>query len=179
MPSVKNETKLAQIEEDLEVPGAVWVVDACGLTVKETQALRQAVREAGASMKVYKNTLMHIALADAELPTLDDILHGPSAFVFAGDDVAAAAKAVKAFSKTNDTLEIKGGLMEGAAVSAAEVEAIASLPSREELCFYCCCYRLVLLRVLLPTINGAPWSGSGHQGRCRSEGSCVSGFLAA
>lgn len=46
-------------------------------------------------MKVYKNTLMHIALADAELPTLDDMLHGPSAFVFAGDDVAAAAKAVK------------------------------------------------------------------------------------
>ena len=90
MPSVKNETKLAQIKEDLEGAGAVWVVDACGLTVKETQALRQAVREAGASMKVYKNTLMHIALADAELPTLDDMLHGPSAFVFAGDDVAAA-----------------------------------------------------------------------------------------
>ena len=86
MPSVKNETKLAQIKEDLEGAGAVWVVDACGLTVKETQALRQAVREAGASMKVYKNTLMHIALADAELPTLDDMLHGPSAFVFAGDD---------------------------------------------------------------------------------------------
>ena len=53
MPSVKNETKLAQIKEDLEGAGAVWVVDACGLTVKETQALRQAVREAGASMKVY------------------------------------------------------------------------------------------------------------------------------
>ena len=103
MPSVKNETKLAQIKEDLEGAGAVWVVDACGLTVKETQALRQAVREAGASMKVYKNTLMHIALADAELPTLDDMLHGPSAFVFAGDDVAAAAKAVKEFSKTNET----------------------------------------------------------------------------
>ena len=44
MPSVKNETKLAQIKEDLEGAGAVWVVDACGLTVKETQALRQAVR---------------------------------------------------------------------------------------------------------------------------------------
>ena len=99
MPSVKNETKLAQIKEDLEGAGAVWVVDACGLTVKETQALRQAVREAGASMKVYKNTLMHIALADAELPTLDDMLAGPSAFVFAGSDVAAAAKAVKNFAK--------------------------------------------------------------------------------
>ena len=46
-------------------------------------------------MKVYKNTLMHIALAESDLPTLDDMLEGPSAFVFAGADVAAAAKAVK------------------------------------------------------------------------------------
>ena len=154
MPSVKNETKLAQIKEDLEGAGAVWVVDACGLTVKETQALRQAVREAGASMKVYKNTLMHIALADAELPTLDDMLHGPSAFVFAGDDVAAAAKAVKEFSKTNETLEIKGGLMEGAAVSAAEVEAIASLPSREELYAHIAAAINGVAQVLATAING-------------------------
>ena len=53
--------------------------------------------------------------------------------MFCGDDVAAAAKAVKEFAKSNDVLEIKGGIMDGAAVSAAEVEAIASLPSREEL----------------------------------------------
>lgn len=53
--------------------------------------------------------------------------------MFAGSDVAAAAKAVKNFAKKNPNLEIKGGLMEGAAVSAAQVEAIASLPSREEL----------------------------------------------
>lgn len=164
MPSVKNETKLAQIKEDLEGAGAVWVVDACGLTVKETQALRQAVREAGASMKVYKNTLMHIALADAELPTLadaelptlDDMLHGPSAFVFAGDDVAAAAKAVKEFSKTNETLEIKGGLMEGAAVSAAEVEAIASLPSREELYAHIAAAINGVAQGLATAINGVP-----------------------
>ena len=156
MPSVKNETKLAQIKEDLESAGAVWVVDACGLTVKETQELRRAVREAGASMKVYKNTLMHIALADAELPTLDDMLHGPSAFVFAGDDVAAAAKAVKGFSKTNETLEIKGGLMEGAAVSAAEVEAIASLPSREELYAHIAAAINGVAQGLATAINGVP-----------------------
>ena len=153
MPSVKNETKLAQIKEDLESAGAVWVVDACGLTVKETQELRRAVREAGASMKVYKNTLMHIALSDAELPTLDDMLHGPSAFVFAGDDIAAAAKE---FSKTNETLEIKGGLMEGAAVSAAEVEAIASLPSREELYAHIAAAINGVAQGLATALNGVP-----------------------
>ena len=66
-------------------------------------------------MKVYKNTLMHIALEQLRLPTLDEMLSGPSAFIFAGDDVAASAKAVKDFAKDNDILEIKGGLMEGAA----------------------------------------------------------------
>ena len=156
MPSVKNETKLAQIKEDLEGAGAVWVVDACGLTVKETQALRQAVREAGASMKVYKNTLMHIALADAELPTLDDMLAGPSAFVFSGNDVAASAKALKTFAKANENLEIKGGLMEGAAVSAAEVEAIASLPSREQLMAQIAGAISGVARGLATTINGVP-----------------------
>ena len=129
MPNAKNQEMLANVKADLEATSAVWVVDYCGLTVKQIQELRRSVREAGAVMKVYKNTLMHIALADAELPTLDDMLQGPSAFVFCGDDVAAAAKAVK----SNDVLEIKGGIMDGAAVSAAEVEAIASLPSREEL----------------------------------------------
>ena len=107
-------------------------------------------------MKVYKNTLVHIALEDAELPTLDDMLNGPSAFVFAGEDVAAAAKAVKNFAKGNDKLEIKGGLMEGKAVTAAEVEAIASLPSREQLMAPIAGAISGVARGLATTINGVP-----------------------
>ena len=99
---------------------------------------------------------MHIALEDAELPTLDDMLNGPSAFVFAGEDVAAAAKAVKNFAKGNDKLEIKGGLMEGKAVTAAEVEAIASLPSREQLMAQIAGAISGVARGLATTINGVP-----------------------
>lgn len=156
MPNAKNQEMLANVKADLEATSAVWVVDYCGLTVKQIQELRRSVREAGAVMKVYKNTLMHIALSDAELPTLDDMLHGPSAFVFAGDDIAAAAKAVKEFSKTNETLEIKGGLMEGAAVSAAEVEAIASLPSREELYAHIAAAINGVAQGLATALNGVP-----------------------
>lgn len=156
MPNAKNQEMLTKIKADLEGASAVWIVDYCGLTVKEIQALRGAVREAGASMKVYKNTLVHLALAEAELPTLDDMLAGPSAFVFAGDDVAAAAKAVKTFAKSNNKLEIKGGLMEGAAVSAAEVEAIASLPSREELLAQIAGAISGVARGLAVCINGVP-----------------------
>lgn len=156
MPNVKNQETLAVIKEGLSNAGAVWVVDYCGLTVKEVQELRRSVREAGASMKVYKNTLVHIALEDAELPTLDDMLNGPSAFVFAGEDVAAAAKAVKNFAKGNDKLEIKGGLMEGKAVTAAEVEAIASLPSREELLAHIAAAINGVAKALAVCVNGVP-----------------------
>ena len=156
MPNVKNQETLAVIKEELSNAGAVWVVDYCGLTVKEVQELRRSVREAGASMKVYKNTLVHIALEDAELPTLDDMLNGPSAFVFAGEDVAAAAKAVKNFAKGNDKLEIKGGLMEGAQVSAAQVEAIASLPSREALLAQIAGAISGVARGLAVCVNGVP-----------------------
>ena len=156
MPNVKNQETLSKIKEDLDGVSAVWVVDYCGLTVKDIQALRVAIRESGASMKVCKNTLMHIALDEAGLPTLDDILEGPSAFVFAGDDVAAAAKAVKTFAKTNQNLEIKGGLMEGEQVSAAQVEAIASLPSREELLAQIAGAISGVARGLAVALNGVP-----------------------
>ena len=156
MPNVKNQETLVKIKEDLDGVSAMWVVDYCGLTVKDIQALRTAIRESGASLKVYKNTLMHIALEESNLPTLDDMLAGPSAFVFAGDDVAAAAKAVKTFAKTNKNLEIKGGLMEGAQVSAAQVEAIASLPSREELLAQIAGAISGVARGLAVALNGVP-----------------------
>lgn len=133
MPSQNNKETVSAIKEQLENGGAMWVVDYRGLTVKEVQQLRRNIRNAGAIMKVYKNTLMHLALQDLEMPNLDEILAGPSAFVFAGEDPVASAKAIRDFAKENEALEIKGGMMDGAFVDAAQVNAIASLPSREEL----------------------------------------------
>ncbi len=98
MPNAQNQEMLESIKADLEASGAVWVVDYRGLTVKEIQQLRRNIREADGHMKVYKNTIMHLALSQQDLPTLDDLLAGPSAFVFAGNDVAASAKAVKEFA---------------------------------------------------------------------------------
>ena len=173
MPNMKNQETLAQIKEELEGVSAVWVVDYCGLTVKEIHELRSNIRETGATMKVYKNTLMHIALAESDLPTLDDMLEGPSAFVFAGSDVAAAAKAVKNFAKKNPNLEIKGGLMEGAAVSAAQVEAIASLPSREGSGADRRCHFRRRTRPCRCPQWRAERTGPGREGRGRPEGSCL------
>lgn len=133
MPSVQNTERLEVIKHDLEDIQAVWVVDYRGLTVKESEELRNSIREAGATMKVHKNTLVRLALKEMDMPSLDEILSGPSAFVFAAGDPVASAKALKDFAKKNENLVIKGGIMDGAFVDAEAVEKIAALSSREEL----------------------------------------------
>ena len=156
MPNLKNQETLEKIKADLTDVTAMWVVDFRGLSVKEAEALRGVVREADASMKVYKNTLMHIALEEMELANLDEILEGPSAFIFSGEDVAASAKALKEFAKNNKKLVIKGGMMEGAFVDAAQVEAIASLPSREQLLAQIAGAINGVARGLAVCVNGVP-----------------------
>lgn len=133
MPNAKNIATLEAIKQDLAEVSAVWVVDFSGLTVKQTQQLRRNIREAEGSMKVYKNTLMKIALSESDMASMDEILEGNSAFVFTAGDPVAPAKALKDFAKENDKLQLKGGIMEGAYQDAEAFQAIASLPSRDQL----------------------------------------------
>jgi large subunit ribosomal protein L10 len=156
MPNARNVEMMENIKADLEGVNAIWVVDACGLTVKETEALRRSIREAGAIMKVYKNTVMKKTLAELDLVNMDEILEGPSAFVFCGEDVAAAAKAVTEFAKENEKLEVKGGMMDNAFVTADEVKAIASLPSKEVLLAQIAGAISGVARGLAVCINGVP-----------------------
>jgi large subunit ribosomal protein L10 len=156
MPNARNIEMMENIKADLEGVNAVWVVDACGLTVKEVEGLRRSIREAGAIMKVYKNTVMKKALAELDLVNMDEILEGPSAFVFCSGDVAAAAKAVTEFAKENKNLEVKGGMMDGAFTTPEEVAAIASLPSKEELIAKIAGAISGVARGLAVSINGVP-----------------------
>lgn len=133
MPNADNKAMLERIKSDIDGAGAIWVVNYRGLTVKDIQTLRRSIRETGSSMRVYKNTIMHIALEETNSPSLDEVLEGPSAFVFTGEDPVAAAKVLKDFSKENEALEIKGGMMDGSYLDAEQVQTVASLPTREEL----------------------------------------------
>ncbi len=133
MPNKRNIENVAKITEQLEGITAMWVVDYRGLTVKETEVLRRSLRESGAVMAVHKNTLMRLAMDNAGMPSLGDALSGPSAFVFAEGDPVASAKVIKDFATKNANLVIKGGIMDGVVYDAGQVEAIASLPSREQL----------------------------------------------
>ena len=156
MPNARNQEMMENIKADLEGVSAVWVVDACGLTVKEVEGLRRSIRESGAIMKVYKNTIMQKTLAELDMVNMDEILAGPSAFVFCGGDVAAAAKAVTEFAKENDKLQVKGGMMDNAFVTAEEIKAIAPLPSKEVLLAQIAGAISGVARGLAVSINGIP-----------------------
>lgn len=133
MPTAAKATTVAEIRGKFEDAGSVILADYRGLTVKEMQELRAKLREAGCEAKVYKNTLTTLALRELDYPDMDEFLVGPTAFLFAGDDPVAPAKAVFDFMKVHKALEVKIGYFEGQLVEASRVKAIASLPSREQL----------------------------------------------
>jgi large subunit ribosomal protein L10 len=133
MPTVLKEEIVAEIKDRFNGSEAVIMADYRGLTVKEMQQLRVAVREAGGEIKIYKNSLTEIAIRELALPNMDEYLQGPTAFVFIAEDPVAPAKALSGFAKEHQALELKGGFVQNQVVDAAAVKAIATLPSREEL----------------------------------------------
>lgn len=112
--------------------GVVVVTRNLGLTVAQSTALRQKMREAGASYKVTKNRLARIALKDTRYEQLGSLLTGPTALSLSIDPVAAA-KVVVEFAKTNEKLEIVGGAMGDTLLDVEGVKALASMPSLDEL----------------------------------------------
>jgi large subunit ribosomal protein L10 len=133
MPTAQKEAVIAEIKGKLTGSSGVILADYRGLTVKEMQALRARLREAGAELKVYKNTLTELALRELSMPDMDDMLAGPTAFAFTEGDPVAPAKALMEFAKVHKALEVKGGFIECHVVDAASVLALASLPSRDQL----------------------------------------------
>lgn len=133
MPAQSKIDMLEKISQSLEANKGMFVIDYRGLSVKEAQELRRSLREANSEMKVYKNNIVKIALEKAGLPAIDDVLVGTCACVFYENDPVDAAKVVKEASKKFNKLEFRGGIVDGAVVTAEQAVAIADLPSREEL----------------------------------------------
>ena len=133
MPAQSNIDMLEKVKGSIEASKGVFVVDYRGLTVKEAQELRRALREANAHMKVYKNSIVRIALNEAEMPNIDDMLKGTCAYVFYEKDPVEAAKVLKQEADKLKKMQILGGIADGKAISAEEALAYAELPSRDEL----------------------------------------------
>ena len=111
----------------------VYVTDFTGLDVAKMTQLRRRLRQAGTEFVVVKNTLARRALGDARVPGLEQHLAGPTGLVLAGGDPVAAAKVLTDFAREFEKPAIKVGLVDGKAVTPAQVTRLASLPSRLEL----------------------------------------------
>lgn len=121
------------IADDVKDAAGVVLVDYRGLTVAQDTALRKQLREAGIIYKVCKNTMMKRAFEGTEFAALDEYLEGPNAIAISKDDATAPARILAKFAKDAKALELKAAVVEGEAYDQAGVQALASIPSREEL----------------------------------------------
>lgn len=122
-----------EIKENIKDAKSVVLVDYRGLTVEQDTQLRKTLREAGLIYKVYKNTMVKLAIDGTEFESLKDDLEGPTAVVISKEDATAPARLVAKFAKENPQLEMKTGVVEGVYYDNAGINVIATIPSREEL----------------------------------------------
>ena len=128
--------KVAVVDEvrtRLDESDAVILTEYRGLKVKDLATLRRELRKNGGDYKVYKNTLVRLATRSLGLHELDWMLRGPTAITFVKGDPAAVTKALRDYSRSNQLLVIKGGVLGDKILDAAGTTALAELPSREVL----------------------------------------------
>jgi large subunit ribosomal protein L10 len=123
---------VAELTEAFRSSNAAVLTEYRGLTVAQLKNLRRSIAD-NAQYYVTKNTLTRIAAKNAGVDAFDSLLQGPSAIAFISGDAVEVAKSLRDFSKANPLLVIKGGVLDGKALSAAEVAKLAELESREVL----------------------------------------------
>ena len=134
MAKVEEKKPIVQeIKDNLDGAKSVVLVDYLGLTVEQDTKLRREARENGVIYKVYKNTMVNLAIEGTEFADLAKDLEGPTAVAFSKEDATAPARVIAKFAKTAPKLELKSGIVEGTYYDAAGIGVIATIPSREEL----------------------------------------------
>ena len=138
-PRAEKVAVVAEVKDKLEASDGVLLTEYRGLDVPALAELRGSLTSAGGEYKIYKNTLVKLAASELGLE-LDELLVGPTALAFVGEkpdgsaaDAAAVAKALRDFRRSNEALVIKGGVLDGKALTTDEIKALADLPSREVL----------------------------------------------
>jgi large subunit ribosomal protein L10 len=133
---LNREQKAAVIDEiaaEIQEADTIYAVDYRGISVPAAAELRTKLRDADATFRIVKNTLTERAADKAEIAELKELLDGPTALTFVRGDAALAAKALRDQGRATETLAFKGGFMNGAALTADDINSIARLPAREVL----------------------------------------------
>jgi len=133
---MNREEKAAAVSELNEAMGTAtnaFLIQFRGITVPQVTELRKQIRETNSRYVVVKNTLALIAVKDSPLTKLKDFFKGETAVAFNSTDGVVLAKALTKFAKDVPAVQFKGALLAGQVVPASQIQAIASLPSRDEL----------------------------------------------
>lgn len=147
MNKTQKDTLKADLKDKFSRAKIAIFADYKGLSANQADALRRVLRAEQTTVKVLKNNIARKVMDEgnfgADAKAIADSTVGPTLVAFGFGDASATAKVIAKFAKENDALKLKDSLFENKKISAKEIEAIASLPSRE-----------VLLSMLLSTLNG-------------------------
>lgn len=133
MDRTQKEEMVAELHGEFVATQGAVITTYSGLSVANLTAIRNIFREEGAKFRVVKNTLARIATNDTELSVLADDFVGPTALAYSLEDPVAAARAAKKAAKEYEKLEIRAGFGGGGRLDATGVQALADLPTLDEL----------------------------------------------
>ena len=125
--------EISELTQEIGNASNAFLIDFKGITVPQVTELRKQVRETKSGYVVVKNTLALIALKNSPIVAMREQFTGPTAIAFNANDAVALAKALTKFAKDVPAVQFKGAMLNGQVVPAEQIQAIASLPSRDEL----------------------------------------------
>ena len=133
MPTAQKAATIDELTERLTRAQLTIIADYRGLAVSDLQGLRGNLRPVGAEFRIAKNTLTSIAAERAGIDGVAPLLEGPTALVLAYDDPVAASKVISDFARASRILTVRGGVLNKRPLTAPDIEALATLPPREQL----------------------------------------------
>lgn len=125
--------ELAELKEELQKTGHALMVSFQGLSVEKDGELRRALEAANLKYRVVKNTIGRLAVEGTPLESLKSEFKGMTALAYSDNDPVGLAKVLSKFAKENPKLTFKAGVVDARAINVKDIEALASMPSKEEL----------------------------------------------
>lgn len=129
----QKDQEIAALKEEFKQSGHALVISFQGLAVEKDWEMRNALRAANLNYRVIKNTLGRQAVEGTPLEPLKDSFVGMSAIAYSPNDPVGLAKVLSKFAKESDKIKFKAGVVEGRAIAVKDIDALASMPSKEEL----------------------------------------------
>ena len=133
MDRVTKEQQVNELKEKLAKTSSLVLADYRGIDVPTVTDLRNQFRKAQCEYKVYKNTLVKLAVKGTKMEGISKHLEGPTAIIFSWESPAAPAKVATKFAKESEKFVVKGGYFEGQVLDVKGVESLASMPGKDEL----------------------------------------------